>query len=155
MNDKTRKESDDDVIIPNEDDELRVAKEQEIIKLTQRLIASITMGDFEAYSKLVDFRLTCFEPVGKGNLVEGLDFHKFYFDNVLKSNTSPINTTILCPHVILLSDESACISYIRLAQKIDQNKQPYTVQNEETRVWQRKGSKWVCVHFHISRHTES
>ncbi|XP_066915664.1 calcium/calmodulin-dependent protein kinase type II subunit alpha-like isoform X2 [Clytia hemisphaerica] len=154
MNDKVHKESEDDVILPNEDDEMRVAKEQEIIKLTQRLIASITIGDFETYSKLVDFRLTCFEPHGKGNLVEGLDFHKYYFDNVLKPSNSPVNTTILSPHVILLSDESACISYIRLTQKIDHNNQPYTVQNEETRVWQRKGSNWLCVHFHISRNTE-
>ncbi|XP_066915663.1 calcium/calmodulin-dependent protein kinase type II subunit alpha-like isoform X1 [Clytia hemisphaerica] len=153
MNDKVHKESEDDVILPNEDDEMR-AKEQEIIKLTQRLIASITIGDFETYSKLVDFRLTCFEPHGKGNLVEGLDFHKYYFDNVLKPSNSPVNTTILSPHVILLSDESACISYIRLTQKIDHNNQPYTVQNEETRVWQRKGSNWLCVHFHISRNTE-
>ena len=33
------------------------------------------------YRKLVDERLTCFEPFAKGNLVEGLDFHKYYFDN--------------------------------------------------------------------------
>ena len=31
--------------------------------------------------KLTDPHLTCFEPEAKGNLVEGLDFHKFYFDN--------------------------------------------------------------------------
>ena len=26
-------------------------------------------------------RLTAFEPEAKGNLVEGLEFHRFYFDN--------------------------------------------------------------------------
>lgn len=25
--------------------------------------------------------MTCFEPEAQGNLVEDLDFHKFYFDN--------------------------------------------------------------------------
>ena len=33
------------------------------------------------YRKLVDPQLTCFEPETCGNLIEGLDFHRFYFDN--------------------------------------------------------------------------
>jgi len=33
------------------------------------------------YSKLVDPQLTCFEPETCGNLIDGLDFHRFYFDN--------------------------------------------------------------------------
>ncbi|XP_057314787.1 calcium/calmodulin-dependent protein kinase type II subunit alpha-like isoform X1 [Hydractinia symbiolongicarpus] len=156
LNDKIRKNSDDEVMIQGaDDDDLRASKEQEIIKLTQRLIAAITMGDYDTYTRLCDDRMTCFEPCAKGNLVEGLDFHKYYFDNLLKNQPSPINTTILSPHVILLSDEAACISYIRLTQNIDSNSKPVTVHSEETRVWQKRGSLWVCVHFHISRNSES
>ena len=33
------------------------------------------------FSKLCDFTMTSFEPEAKGNLVQGLEFHKFYFDN--------------------------------------------------------------------------
>ena len=131
-------------------DEVRAAKEQEIIKLTQQLIAAITMREYKTYAMLCDERMTCFEPESKGNLVEGLDFHKYYFDNTNKNNT-PTNTTILSPHVILLSDESACISYICLVQQMVNGK-PVTVQREETRVWQKKGSQWLCVHFHKSNH---
>lgn len=36
---------------------------------------------FYCFSKLVDPQVTSFEPVSRGNLVEGLQFHKFYFDN--------------------------------------------------------------------------
>ena len=32
-------------------------------------------------SKICDTHLTSFEPEALGNLVEGLEFHKFYFDN--------------------------------------------------------------------------
>lgn len=31
--------------------------------------------------KICDPGLTSFEPEGLGNLVEGMDFHRFYFDN--------------------------------------------------------------------------
>jgi calcium/calmodulin-dependent protein kinase (CaM kinase) II len=42
---------------------------------------SITFVKFVAYRKLVDPQMTCFEPESNRNLVEGLAFHKFYFDN--------------------------------------------------------------------------
>jgi calcium/calmodulin-dependent protein kinase (CaM kinase) II len=34
-----------------------------------------------ARRRLCDPHLTAFEPEALGNLVEGLEFHKFYFDN--------------------------------------------------------------------------
>ena len=39
------------------------------------------MSFFLLCSKLADPQLTCFEPEAHGNLIEGMDFHKFYFDN--------------------------------------------------------------------------
>lgn len=35
----------------------------------------------EDFRKLCDPSMTCFEPEALGNLIEGMDFHKFYFDN--------------------------------------------------------------------------
>ncbi|XP_058801257.1 calcium/calmodulin-dependent protein kinase type II alpha chain isoform X22 [Phymastichus coffea] len=57
------------------------ARRQEIIKMTEQLIESINTGDFEAYTKICDPHLTAFEPEALGNLIEGMEFHKFYFDN--------------------------------------------------------------------------
>lgn len=31
--------------------------------------------------KFVDPTMTCFEPEAMGNLIVGMDFHKFYFDH--------------------------------------------------------------------------
>uniref|UniRef100_A0A8C2ITS5 calcium/calmodulin-dependent protein kinase n=1 Tax=Cyprinus carpio TaxID=7962 RepID=A0A8C2ITS5_CYPCA len=56
-----------------------------IIKITEQLIEAINNGDFEAYAKICDPGLTCFEPEALGNLVEGMDFHRFYFENCKRS----------------------------------------------------------------------
>ncbi|KAK7862383.1 hypothetical protein R5R35_004166 [Gryllus longicercus] len=126
------------------------ARKQEIIKMTEQLIEAINMGDFDAYTKLCDPHLTAFEPEALGNLVEGMEFHKFYFDNVLGKNCKAINTTILNPHVHLLGDDAACIAYVRLTQYMDKQGQAHTQQSEETRVWHKRENKWQNVHFHRS-----
>ncbi|XP_051475566.1 calcium/calmodulin-dependent protein kinase type II subunit gamma isoform X17 [Apus apus] len=132
-----------------EDDDLKVRK-QEIIKITEQLIEAINNGDFEAYTKICDPGLTSFEPEALGNLVEGMDFHKFYFENLLSKNSKPIHTTILNPHVHVIGEDAACIAYIRLTQYIDGQGRPRTTQSEETRVWHRRDGKWLNVHYHCS-----
>ncbi|XP_069171846.1 calcium/calmodulin-dependent protein kinase type II alpha chain isoform X17 [Procambarus clarkii] len=124
------------------------ARKQEIIKATEQLIDCINGGDFEGYTKICDTHLTSFEPEALGNLVEGLEFHKFYFDNVLGKNCKAVNTMILNPHVHLLGDDAACIAYIQLTQYMDKQGQAHTQQSEETRVWHRRDHKWQCMHFH-------
>ncbi|XP_025047476.1 calcium/calmodulin-dependent protein kinase type II subunit beta isoform X12 [Alligator sinensis] len=126
------------------------SRKQEIIKITEQLIEAVNNGDFEAYAKICDPGLTSFEPEALGNLVEGMDFHRFYFENLLSKNNKPIHTTILNPHVHVIGDDAACIAYIRLTQYIDGQGRPRTSQSEETRVWHRRDGKWQNVHFHCS-----
>uniref|UniRef100_A0A672I6I8 calcium/calmodulin-dependent protein kinase n=1 Tax=Salarias fasciatus TaxID=181472 RepID=A0A672I6I8_SALFA len=126
------------------------ARKQEIIKITEQLIEAVNNGDFEAYAKICDPGLTSFEPEGLGNLVEGMDFHRFYFDNLLAKNSKPIHTTILNPHVHMIGDDAACIAYIRLTQFVDGQGRTRSSQSEETRVWHRRESRWQNVHFHCS-----
>ncbi|XP_043250587.1 calcium/calmodulin-dependent protein kinase type II alpha chain isoform X5 [Colletes gigas] len=130
--------------------EPEAARRQEIIKMTEQLIESINTGDFEAYTKICDPHLTAFEPEALGNLVEGMDFHKFYFDNVLGKNCKAVNTTILNPHVHLLGEDAACIAYVRLTQYMDKQGVAHTQQSEESRVWHKRDNKWQNVHFHRS-----
>ncbi|XP_049321134.1 calcium/calmodulin-dependent protein kinase (CaM kinase) II gamma 1 isoform X9 [Astyanax mexicanus] len=125
-------------------------RKQEIIKITEQLIEAVNNGDFEAYTRICDPGLTSFEPEALGNLVEGMDFHKFYFENLLSKNNKPVHTTILNPHVHLIGEDAACIAYIRLTQYIDSQGRPRSCQSEETRVWHRRDSKWLNVHFHCS-----
>ncbi|XP_054059044.1 calcium/calmodulin-dependent protein kinase type II subunit delta isoform X1 [Rissa tridactyla] len=127
-----------------------LSRKQEIIKVTEQLIEAINNGDFEAYTKICDPGLTSFEPEALGNLVEGMDFHRFYFENALSKSNKPIHTIILNPHVHLVGDDAACIAYIRLTQYMDGSGMPKTMQSEETRVWHRRDGKWQNVHFHRS-----
>ncbi|CAF2003366.1 unnamed protein product [Rotaria magnacalcarata] len=124
----------------------------EITKVTEQLIQAIANSDYDMYKSLCDPKITCFEPETIGNLVEGLDFHKFYFDTVLSAKASKptINCTMLTPVVHILGDESACIAYVLLLQFLDRNGQPQSVRTEETRIWHKKDSRWQCVHFHRS-----
>ncbi|KAM9338457.1 calcium/calmodulin-dependent protein kinase type II subunit beta isoform 1-T1 [Symphorus nematophorus] len=143
------KESSDSSNTTIEDEDVK-ARKQEIIKITEQLIEAVNNGDFEAYAKICDPGLTSFEPEGLGNLVEGMDFHRFYFDNLLSKNSKPIHTTILNPHVHMIGDDAACIAYIRLTQFVDGQGRPRSSQSEETRVWHRRESRWQNVHFHCS-----
>uniref|UniRef100_A0A8C7QGI8 calcium/calmodulin-dependent protein kinase n=1 Tax=Oncorhynchus mykiss TaxID=8022 RepID=A0A8C7QGI8_ONCMY len=129
---------------------VQLTRKQEIIKITEQLIEAINNGDFEAYTRICDPGLTSFEPEALGNLVEGMDFHKFYFENLLSKNSKPVHTTILNPHVHLIGEDAACIAYIRLTQYIDSQGRPRSCQSEETRVWHRRDAKWLNVHFHCS-----
>ncbi|XP_025205499.1 calcium/calmodulin-dependent protein kinase type II alpha chain isoform X13 [Rhopalosiphum padi] len=136
-----------------EDDDVR-ARKQEIVKITEQLIESINNADFEGYTKICDPHMTAFEPEALGNLLEGMEFHKFYFDHesvltVLGKNRG-INTTVLNPTVHLLGDDAACIAYIILVQYIDKQGVPRSHQYEETRVWHRRDNKWQNVHSHRS-----
>ena len=119
---------------------------EELLRLNQRLLDSIAGADWKAYLELCDPSLTCFEPEAAGQLVEGMEFHRFYFQ--LPGVTAPFNTTMASPHVRVMGDV-AIISYVRLNQRVIDGV-PSTRAVEETRVWQKQNGVWKHVHFHRS-----
>ena len=131
---------------PNEEQ----ATIRQVLDLNQRLLLSITQGDWETYSKLCDPTLTAFEPESRGQLVEGMKFHGFYFDR--GGVPGPHNTTICAPHV-RLCDNLAILCYVRLVQRLDDLGKPVTLRAEETRIWRRQEGVWRHVHFHRSMST--
>jgi hypothetical protein len=120
----------------------------ELLQLNQRLLDSIAAADWNTYQELCHPALTCFEPEARGQLVEGLAFHKFYFD--LGPPSSSRNTTMASPRVLVLGDDAAVVAYVRLVQRIGDDDKPVTVCSEETRVWQRIDGRWRHMHFHRS-----
>lgn len=122
--------------------------EQELVDLTQQLLESIAAGDWDTYERLCDPSLSAFEPESSGQLVEGLLFHKYFFD--LGRAGTPHNTTMCAPHVRMLGSDSAVVSYVRLSQTLDPNGNPVIQRYEETRVWQQVEGEWKHVHFHRS-----
>jgi calcium/calmodulin-dependent protein kinase (CaM kinase) II len=119
----------------------------EVLRLTQHLLDCIANGDWAGYEVLCDPTLTAFEPEALGQLVAGLEFHRFYFS--LGGFRSQTHTTLCAPHVRVMGDV-AVVAYTRLNQRVDADGSPTTVGFEETRVWQRRDGRWRHVHFHRS-----
>jgi hypothetical protein len=123
---------------------------QQLLDLNQQLLASIVGGDWKAYALLCDDSITCFEPEARGQLAVGMAFHKYYFDLPGSPQKPAKNVTMSQPHVRLLGDDAAVLSYVRLTQSLDAAGAPQTSRVEETRVWQKIGGQWKHVHFHRS-----
>ena len=120
----------------------------EILELNRRLLESIVSGDWSTYQEICDPTLTAFEPETRGQLIEGMPFHNFYFQ--LGGSTGPHNISICAPHVRLLGANVAILSYVRLVQRLGDDGKPATSHCEETRVWERQNGTWRHVHFHRS-----
>jgi calcium/calmodulin-dependent protein kinase (CaM kinase) II len=120
---------------------------EELLQRNQRLLDSIARADWDTYQELCDPSLTAFEPEALGQLVEGLEFHRFYFQ--LGGVKGPHHTTMASPKVRLMGDV-AVIVYVRLNQRLTADGSPVTTAVEETRVWQRQNGQWKHVHFHRS-----
>ncbi len=119
---------------------------QELLELNARLLDCIARGDWATYAELCDPTLTAFEPEALGQLVEGLEFHRFYFN--LGGVQGAHHTTMAGANVRVMGDV-AVIAYVRLNQRVGPQG-PYTAAVEETRVWQRQDGRWRHVHFHRS-----
>jgi calcium/calmodulin-dependent protein kinase (CaM kinase) II len=120
---------------------------QEILRLNQQLLDTIAGADWATYQELCDPSLTCFEPEALGQQVEGLEFHRFYFN--LGAVKGEHCTRMASPRVRVM-DDVAVVSYVRLNQRVGADGSPVTRAVEETRVWQRQDGRWRHVHFHRS-----
>ena len=119
--------------------------ENELVSLTQKLLDSISNADWATYAELCDPTLTAIEAEAPGQVVAGLDFHKFYFD--LGGVRGRHRTTMTNTAVRLMGD-AAVVTYARLVQRLDGDGKPITAAGMETRVWQKVDGKWKHVHFH-------
>jgi hypothetical protein len=124
------------------------ASAAELIQLNQKLLESIAQGDWAMYQELCDPSLTAVEAESHGQIVEGLPFHRFYFD--LGGIRGRNHTTMVSPHVRIMGDV-AVLSYVRLVQRLGGEGGSFTDASAETRVWQRKDGAWKHVHFHRSK----
>jgi calcium/calmodulin-dependent protein kinase (CaM kinase) II len=120
---------------------------EELLQLNQRLLESIARGDWAAYQDLCDPTLSAIEPEAKGQVVEGMGFHRFYFD--LGGVKGRHQTTMCSPRVRVMGDV-AIVAYARLVQHIGADGAPVTIASAETRIWQRQSGRWKHVHFHRS-----
>lgn len=120
---------------------------QELLELSQQLLDSVDGQDWDAYTRLCDATLSAFEPEGVGHLIEGMPFHRFYFE--MEGTGRAKQSTISSAQVRCLGDV-AVVTYVRLIQRIQPDGSAPSSAFEETRVWQRQNEEWQHVHFHRS-----
>lgn len=116
----------------------------ELTKLTHQLLLAIETGDWDTYERICDPDLTCFEPESRGMLVQGLDFHRYYFDR--RCDGALARQSVIDLQIRLLTNDCAVVTYVRLNQLPTE-----TWRFEETRVWKRTPDGWRHVHFHRSK----
>ena len=130
---------------------MAAAPASELLALSQKLLDAVAGGDWKTYTSLVADDLTCFEPEARGQLVEGLSFHEFYFKlPAAPGQPRPVTNTMASPVVKFLAEDVALVAYVRLTQTLDDAGRPVTKSCEETRLWRRQGAAWKHVHFHRS-----
>ncbi len=133
------------------------ARNNEILAVNQRMLDSVVGGDWTTYASMCSSDLSCFEAETNGVLVEGVQFHRFYFSpsnqffpsNQAPSTTSAVQVTMVRPHVRWLSEDVAVLSYTRLTQRTVGG-DAITNSCCETRIWQRLQGQWLQVHVHRS-----
>ncbi len=137
--------------------------QDQVLQLNQELLDSIAGGNFLRYSELCAPDLTCFENETHHCLVQGIQFHKYYFDfdRAIKENSNsngvimapklPVNNISMSnPHLRWLGDNAVILAYTRLDQALDGGNVPVTKKTSETRVWEKRNGEWKHVHFHKS-----
>lgn len=127
------------------------SRDQEILAINQAMLESVVRGDWESYALFCSHDLSCFEAETDGVLVEGLAFHRFYFEipAVPGSSSSPVQVSMARPHLRWLHNNAVVLSYTRLTQRISHG-EPVTSRCTETRIWQRLAERWQQVHVHRS-----
>jgi len=126
-------------------------RDRDILNINQKMLESVARGDWESYSKACSNDISCFEAESEGHLVEGLAFHRYYFElpGDTESAPFPVNVTMASPHLRWLHDDAVVVSYTRLTQKRVDG-EAITALCCETRIWQRSDNVWKQVHVHRS-----
>ena len=151
-----------------------------VLALNAELLAAIDAGDYATYARLCDAELSCFEPEADGQLVEGLEFHRFFFPPggaaaaAAPPARSPLarllyaappsgapdaagaaarRSTLADARVKLLTPDVALVTYSRVMQARDADGARAHGSVQETRIWQRYPGtqRWRNVHMHRSK----
>eukprot|EP00056_Hartaetosiga_gracilis_P014436 m.240565 g.240565 ORF g.240565 m.240565 type:complete len:464 (-) comp15422_c0_seq1:73-1464(-) len=126
---------------------VKFSSSDKVKAVSEKLLHAIDNKQWDMYTDLVDENLTCFEPEAHGELVTGLDFHKFFFEN----GTATCKSTLQNVNVKVIGD-TAIHTSTRLVQ-CSQDGKVSTAKFEETRIWNSQASSkfgWKLMHFHRS-----
>lgn len=134
----------------------------EVASYQQLLLDAVHAGNWALYEKLSSPGLTAIETESNGEMVKGLDFHKFYFSVAAAKRKAAADVAASAGHpaphpsvstmgpgteVRLLDGRAAIVAGNRLVQR-----EGRTDTMAETRVWRYTPDArvWQQVHFHRS-----
>jgi hypothetical protein len=121
---------------------------RELLQQNELLLQSMANFDFACYQKCVADDMTGIDAGSKGQSTKREEFHQYCFDSS-RHEKDPVTVSIVAPNIRFLSPDAAITSYTRIDQLIRDGK-PEMIQTSETRVWQKRGERWVNCHFHQS-----
>lgn len=110
------------------------------------LLDSIQRADVEAYERMVDKDLTCFEPETRGQQIRGIGFHLFM--TTTHKSSGRYHVEIVDP-VFRVYGDTGYASYTLVASHENKDAPRISAMNE-TRIFVREGTQWKMVHFHRS-----
>ena len=131
--------------------------DEDVIDANRRLLDAIASGDYESYRDLTSRDMTSIEPETLGQIVQGMDFHRYYFELMKRRRNAvhPPAIHMISPCVRWLGGGggspcvAAILSYVRLDQIVEDGR-PVTRTTSETRIWENRDGRLVQVHFHKS-----
>jgi ketosteroid isomerase-like protein len=125
------------------------ATQQELLRITWRMLNAIHSGDAETYSHLCTDDLSCFEDVCQYR-IDGLEFHLSLIRQMAQNSAlKPTRFDILSPRVQVYNDQTGIVTYTRL-MTYDEGGKPRWSTFNETRTFIKQDGAWKMAHFHRS-----
>lgn len=124
--------------------------EIEVLDTVKRLLQAVYNGDQQRYREMTASDVSSIEPMIAPYRIDSLDFHLNLLAEMQRRGIK-VRYDILTPRVQLMADGKVAVAtYTLLVTQPEEDDVTFKTTNE-TRVFEKRGGKWVMVHLHKSQ----